>query len=146
MKYTFQQYARLLWTLLSEQPKNRTKIIRDFVLFLHTKKADNLWSEILSIFQQIKDQEKNILKITIHSAHPINEIDQLTKKITAKIDQPNTISNIVDPQLIGGQIVYLNNWKIDYCIKSILRPKPSDLPENFPDNYRIILHEIEKIS
>ncbi|MFZ5391818.1 MAG: F0F1 ATP synthase subunit delta [Patescibacteria group bacterium] len=144
MSISPQQYANLLYDSLSGNRPLRKKIILDFVTFVVSKKDQDKLPKIIEEISDLIDRKNQTLFIDIVSSSPLNNLHHLSETISKKIDQPVEVSNIIDEKLIGGQIVYSSDWKIDFSVKSILQKRPVERDQKLPKNLITALEELQK--
>lgn len=139
-----QQYAGLLYELLSANRRKHKKIVKDFIAFVVSKKDQTMIPNIIEEVSNLIDHKNRTLFIDIVSPSPMEKIDQTTQAISKKINQPVEIHNVIDQKLIGGLIFYSSDWKIDSSVKSILQKRPMGRNQKLPDNLIFALEILEK--
>ncbi len=144
MSISPQQYANLLYDSLSGDRRLRKKIILDFVTFIVLKKDQDKLTKIIKEISDLIDRKNQTLFIDIVSSTPLENLDHLSETISQKINQPVEMSNIIDEKLIGGQIVYSSDWKIDFSIKSILQKRPVERNQKLPKNLITALEVLQR--
>lgn len=144
MSISPQQYANLLYDSLSGDRRLRKKIILDFVTFIVLKKDQDKLTKIIKEISDLIDRKNQTLFIDIVSSTPLENLDHLSETISQKINQPVEMSNIIDEKLIGGQIVYSSDWKIDFSIKSILQKRPVGRNQKLPKNLITALEVLQR--
>ena len=84
--------------------------------------ADNdrlsLCAEISRLFQQLRQEAEKRLEVRIVSATPLQEsqAERMRSALAARFDRDITISNEVDPEVLGGAIIYAGDQVIDGSI------------------------------
>lgn len=108
--------------LLQELIGKRSPELADFVAFVVKQKRENYLHLITLMFEVIYRKEKNMLISTVTSA--IEMPKGTLKKITASIEKTNKakveLRTEVDPELIGGYILDIENSRLDASVKGQL--------------------------
>ena len=84
--------------------------------------ADNdrlsLCAEISRLFQQLRQEAEKRLEVRVVSATPLQEsqAERMRSALTTRFDRDITISNEVDPEVLGGAIIYAGDQVIDGSI------------------------------
>lgn len=94
----------------------------EFLVVLVQKKRSGFLSDIIDQFERLVESDKGIARAVVTTALPLNEqeeqrlIAQLAAKTGLKID----LRKRVDPSIIGGMIVIIQNEIIDGSISHTL--------------------------
>ena len=102
-----------------------------FIQLLARKKREYLLKEVAVAFQQLVLKHKGIVEATIKSAVVLD--DALKASLIAKIKGESngvSLTEIIDPNLIGGFIVKVGDQQVDASISS----KLSELKRKLTDN------------
>lgn len=75
--------------------------------------------EIFEGFNSLVNESRGVLEGLVYSTEPLNEneLDKLTKKISEVENIPVELKNLIDPRLIGGVKVVINDHIYDGSIK-----------------------------
>ncbi len=90
-----------------------------FKLLSHNKRLALLpW--IAKEFCSMKAVDERIQQIIVYSAYPMSKAHQLTisKKLADRFGQAVSITNTVDPSLIGGMKISAGDWVYDDTLKA----------------------------
>ena len=89
--------------------------------------ADNdrlsLCSEISRMFQQLRQQAEKRLEVRVVSATPLqsSEAERMRAALAKRFDCEITLNNDVDPEILGGAIIYAGDQVIDGSITGRLK-------------------------
>jgi F-type H+-transporting ATPase subunit delta len=84
--------------------------------------ADNdrlsLCEEISRLFRQLRQEAEKRLEVRVVSATPLQEsqAERMRSALATRFDREITISNEVDPEVLGGAIIYAGDQVIDGSI------------------------------
>jgi F-type H+-transporting ATPase subunit delta len=84
--------------------------------------ADNdrlsLCAEISRLFRQLRQEAEKRLEVRVVSATPLQEsqAERMRSALATRFDRDITISNEVDPEVLGGAIIYAGDQVIDGSI------------------------------
>jgi F-type H+-transporting ATPase subunit delta len=84
--------------------------------------ADNdrlsLCAEISRLFQQLRQEAEKRLEVRVVSATPLqgSQAERMRSALAKRFDRDITISNEVDPEVLGGAIIYAGDQVIDGSI------------------------------
>lgn len=121
MKYTADDYAQLLFDMLSESSaKEQKSITHKFVQTLKAHHQGALLSEIIQSFKKIHDAHQQIIKLSIFSAQPLHNLDQISILLSRELQQNIILHNFVKPEILGGLVIHFQDYKIDFSIQSHL--------------------------
>lgn len=93
--------------------------ITDLVKLLVKNNRIEILPQIALVYGQIYREENNIYKVQVESASPLNEQDKqrLTDAIEKKLNGAHAeMSFTVNPDLIGGFVVNIDNTRLDASI------------------------------
>ena len=95
---------------------------KQFLNLLLTKNRIYLLPEIVNAFGALLDNKKGLAKANVVTARPLAEdLIETLKKTVEKISKKTVVFNLmVDPDLIGGIQIHMQNRLIDGSIKSKL--------------------------
>lgn len=98
------------------------EISRKFIDLITKKGREALLSEIASSFEDQVNKYKGITPITITSAVPLSETakSKIVSKVKGSVSGTLEITEKIDPALIGGFIVRMDDKQIDASIASQL--------------------------
>ncbi|MDB6097217.1 MAG: atpH [Francisellaceae bacterium] len=123
------QVRELLYKLI-KLPLN--DLMKNFIALIAKNKRVEILPQIFAVYESYKDNKLKKLKVEITSAYTLeNEIqmnikDKLGKEYQAEIE----VEWIVDPTIIGGFIIRLNNQVLDGSLKGKLATIQQSLTEN----------------
>ncbi|MBU0647819.1 F0F1 ATP synthase subunit delta [Patescibacteria group bacterium] len=143
-------YTQALYESLTEaSPRLHGRVIKNFVQQIQKDKLVSKSEDIVESFKQTISQQSDQIIVNIITTEPLGDISALSTTITAKIHKPVTIKTEVNPEIIGGMIVVIGDYKIDMSVKSrLLKVKTKEdkakieLPEYVIDTLKIIMKNI----
>ncbi len=93
-----------------------------FILFLSKKKRLELLKQICEAFATLYQRHKNIVNLTIVSAHALaaDQVRALTERMKVKLQKDVHTTQAVDPQLIGGFKLLINDNVSDFSLQALL--------------------------
>ena len=115
--------GRFLEKLYQQPGKASEKVLLDFFKLLFKKHRFYLIHDIADSFKRIADVSQGQAVAELHSASMLKPeaarliVERLERKAGVKI----TAKNLVDPSLIGGVVVKMNNKVIDGSVSNSLR-------------------------
>lgn len=114
--------AKKLATVLVEElegknQKESEKILHDFVEYLATRRLLSYWREIVRAIDGVWKTKYGVASVLICSASPLSE---KTRKTLEKISCGAEIIETVDPELIGGAVVRVDDRIFDGSIAGAL--------------------------
>ena len=95
--------------------------------------ADNdrlsLCGEISQLFQQLRQQAEKRLEVRVVSATPLqaSQAERMQSALAKRFDCDITLSNDVDPEILGGAIIYAGDQVIDGSLMGRLKRLESSL-------------------
>ena len=118
MKFRARRLARAYVELVEgKTPSEREKIAAAFVTFLAERHELSRWREILRGIDDVWKEKHGVANVVVSSAHPLSkEARRLLEKATAGA----TLEEHVDPALIGGAHVRIDDRVIDASIAGYL--------------------------
>lgn len=101
---------------------NMDKMSLGFMKLIIKNSRENLLPEIAEGFVSLYKKSKNILDVTVTSAKELDKAtkDKIVEKIKGSFDGTIEMVEKVDPSLIGGFIVRMDDKQIDASISSQL--------------------------
>lgn len=98
------------------------KMSLDFMNLILKNSRERLLPEIAEGFVKLYKQDKNILDVTVISATKLDAAakESIVTKIKSKFDGTIEMNEEIDPELIGGFIVRIDDQQIDASIASQL--------------------------
>lgn len=101
---------------------NEVADIRQLVSLLYDNDRLAVLSQLYVLFEQKVELERNIARAVIQSAFAISEVDKkkLEQKLTDKFGKSITATVEINPELIGGIRVLVNDIIIDASVKGSL--------------------------
>lgn len=134
MKISASQYAQALYESLGDKKETEAKkIIAKLVEFLALQGDLAKGKEIVVRFEEIWQKEKSELAATAESAR---ELSGATKKmlleyLEARSGRKNiTLSEKINPALLGGAILRYDNRLVDMSVKNVLANLKTNLKKD----------------
>lgn len=119
MKYNPRQYAQALYDSLKDVKENEIdSVFKNFYSILLRNNDLKLISKIIEKIEEIDKEERGIVEIEVTSAKKIDK--DLALKIREIIGNKVEIKEKIDPSLIGGLRLQINDLLIDGSIKAKL--------------------------
>ena len=113
---TPQRYAKVLYDLTDELPDQKMKdVIDEFIKFLANQNALAYVDTIIAEFVAYKKKIKGISDVEVTTAHKL-DLD-LEEKLKEVFGEKLDISYKVNPSLIGGLKIKVNNTVFDGSMK-----------------------------
>lgn len=96
--------------------------VRNFIHALAANKRLPLLPEIATLFEQLKTQRENSVKVEIASAFPLDDAaaERLAQALRGKLQREVTINTVVDKSLLGGVLVRSGDVVIDGSVRGRL--------------------------
>lgn len=93
-----------------------------FIKILFSKNYLDMFPKIVSIYEEMTDQEMQRKRVLVISSIPLEPsyVKQLAQLLELYLKQKAVIQNIVQPEIIGGIILQLEDVCIDASIKGKL--------------------------
>jgi F-type H+-transporting ATPase subunit delta len=117
MSYSVQQYAHMLFELLSRE-KTREKAAAAFVRLLEENHAVSLAPRIVDVYEKIRSEKEGVVSVSVESALPLSA--ELRKEIEHRVKttygKQAEIDESVDASLVGGMRVRIGDAAIDSTI------------------------------
>mgnify|MGYP001815478081 CR=1 FL=1 len=100
-----------------------------FLHFLEEKGRLRVLPEITTLFEGLVHEHHGILKITIHTASPLEaeQLEQIKRRMQARFEKQIEASVKIDPALVGGFKVRVGDTIHDYSIATQLEVLKRDL-------------------
>jgi len=116
MTYSPLQYARALYDLTAETSgANKNEAIKSFASFLQKNNALHLYREIGNAFSEYARKTEGLKEISIKTAN-----EKAAKKISSALHKNFVGEVIIDPNLIAGVSVTIDDIRVDNSIKNRL--------------------------
>ncbi len=105
--------------LLSTELQVSTLRLLDLLI---EKRREKLFPAICQEFQRLQEAHQGVVRATILSAVPLNEIEQqaLVRKLEAGLNKQVIPTYEVQPEILGGVIVQMGDYQIDGSLKGAL--------------------------
>jgi F-type H+-transporting ATPase subunit delta len=121
MRYSVEQYAQSLLLALQEAgPKDQETIINNFIAILKDQQQLDLYEAIIEHFEilSIKANGKLPAEVTVARQTSINPA--IITQLNTVAKQQLAIKTTVDPNIIGGMIIKVEDTLVDASIKGHL--------------------------
>ncbi|MCC8119296.1 MAG: F0F1 ATP synthase subunit delta [Bacteroidales bacterium] len=108
----------------ASQAKPGDKMIDDLIRVLKENRRLDLVREIASAYQKVYREAQNIYRVKVIAAAPMGdaELDRLKKLIQSHLKGAKMeFSQEVDPDLIGGFVIDIDNERLDASVKNELK-------------------------
>ena len=117
MSYSVQQYAHMLFELLSRE-KTREKAAQAFVRLLGEHHAISLAPRIVDIYEKIRSERDSVISVAVESALPLSDDmrREIEKRVKAAYNKKAEIDETVNASLIGGMRLRIGDAAIDSTI------------------------------
>ncbi len=104
----------------------------NFILFLVDKARDFMIPDIISQYERLFYEMKNILPVEIFVAHELDEglKEKFVKKLEETTGKKVVPKFIVDPKIIGGFKIKIEDWVFDTTLKNKLELLYQNLVSN----------------
>ncbi|UCH83596.1 MAG: ATP synthase F1 subunit delta [Candidatus Latescibacterota bacterium] len=108
--------VRVIKTILEDRV---SKLVVDLLLLLVEKKRFMFIEEILEAYRYLYEKEKGIVEVRAITAIPLEDAlkDELIRKLEARINKTVRIKPEVDPNIIGGMILVMEDHILDGSIR-----------------------------
>lgn len=117
-KITSRQYAILLYEITFKAP-DINKRIKGFLGILAKNNDIGKISEIIKEFEKYEKKQKGIKDVEISSAKPVSK--DVKTRILKVIKNQADVKETVNPDLLGGMIVTVDDMMIDGSLRKKLR-------------------------
>ena len=99
--------------------KSLDEEIRNFIKIVVKNHRSIYLIEIFEGFNSLVNEHFGVIEGLVYSTEPLKEVelDKLNKKISEVESRPTELKNIIDPSLIGGVKVVINDHIYDGSIK-----------------------------
>ncbi len=129
---TAHQYAQALYDQLLETPdKKRDQLISDFVETVKQHHQSKLSDQIIAEIKAVFSQKEKTTQILLISSTPLNNLFELSRIISLSLKKDIEIKNLIDPKLIGGIIIYYQDYKIDFSLKNLVQKSKTKVVDEF---------------
>ncbi|MFH1088803.1 MAG: ATP synthase F1 subunit delta [Candidatus Uhrbacteria bacterium] len=104
--------------------KEMEKIVAEFISYLSEQRLLSFWRDIVRSMDSVWKEKYGAANVTITSAHPLSEKSrQALEKAVAGAE----VIELVDPELIGGAIVRIDDRIFDSSISGALNSLKNSL-------------------
>jgi F-type H+-transporting ATPase subunit delta len=109
----------------------KTDLMKTMVELVVRKNREMYLADVASSFLRIYDQVKGIVRGTISSAIPLSDaqVQQIQETLEQNMGKRFELSEEVDPELIGGFVLKVDNTQFDGSVASALRRAKQQLME-----------------
>ena len=109
--------------------KTYSNAVRNFIKILIKNHRLNAYQTIFATFNSLCNEERNVLEGIIYSTETLEEkkIIEIEKALSKKNKLKVELTNRIDPSLIGGVKVVINNHVYDYSIANEINSLRSEL-------------------
>lgn len=131
--YTVQQYANTLYEVLQDtHPKDHQKVIDNFIAILSENSQSELYPEIVKIVESLAKQKKDIKKVEITVARPLEVLEELEliKELNACLGGNIEFKKVVDQGLISGLVIKVDDVVIDGSVKKRIEKLRTQIIDN----------------
>lgn len=103
--------------------KNVSQEMLNFLYIIVDKRREKHLMEIAKEFNKLFNEQENIIEVTAITAVPMDSKSQEKLKVIIgnKVSKNINLKNIVDPSILGGVLLKIENKIIDGSIKSQLQ-------------------------
>jgi F-type H+-transporting ATPase subunit delta len=117
--YTSHQHAEVFIALVQHEANPAQN---NFIKILAQNRRLNVLPNIAELFTQLREAAEKTLAVQIKSATPLQEAykHQLETLLSTKYSRKITSEYKVDPQLIGGLVIYIGDQVIDGSVRDRL--------------------------
>ncbi|MDE6224529.1 MAG: ATP synthase F1 subunit delta, partial [Muribaculaceae bacterium] len=120
-----EQKINLLNTAAGDSDKSRGDLYNDFLKLLVKNKRVDLIRAIALAYLDIYRKANNIFIVDVASASPLTsgELDRINKAVATQLPAGADIrlNTKIDPDLIGGFVINLDNKRLDASVKNELK-------------------------
>ena len=119
MRYTPRQYAKALYESLKDVKEGEVDLVfKNFYSILLRNNDLKLINKIIEKIEEIDKEERGVVEVEVTGAKEIDK--DLVSKLRNLIGKKAEIQEKVDPGLIGGLKIQINDLLIDGSIKAKL--------------------------
>lgn len=119
MRYTPKQYAKALYESLKEAKEDEVDLVfKNFYSILLRNNDLKLINKIIEKIEEIDKEKRGVVEVEVTGAKEIDK--DLVSKLRNLIGKKAEIQEKVDPGLIGGLKIQINDLLIDGSIKAKL--------------------------
>jgi F0F1-type ATP synthase delta subunit len=121
MNYSAQKLAKALVEMISENPNDYQKIIKNFIIFCKKMRLNYLLPSVINYFEiEMKRKEKNETLRIVSSVKISEEIIDKIKKLV-KADPVSSTEIIEEKSIVSGFIAYYRSKIIDASLNNNFR-------------------------
>jgi F-type H+-transporting ATPase subunit delta len=114
-----QQYAKILFELLSQIPKEKEgEAMRAFLELLHREQALSKSPYIIREFERYAEEQNGVVNLHLTTARTLSEAEQ--KHIAKVFGEKTNITNEVQEKLMGGIKITTGDTIIDATVQTKL--------------------------
>lgn len=119
MKYSPKQYAQALYESLKDVKEGETDLVfKNFYSILLRNNDLKIINKIIEKIEEIDKEKRGVMEVEVTGAKEIDK--DLVSKLHSLIGKKAEIREKVDPGLIGGLKIQINDLLIDGSIKAKL--------------------------
>jgi F-type H+-transporting ATPase subunit delta len=109
--------------VLREVFEGRTSdLLMDFLLVLNAHDRLELLRGLAGVYKEMLDRAENRMQVVVRSAAPLgdDQRERLTGELRAAFGKEPVLTTAVDPRLLGGLVVQVDDWVYDSSIRTRL--------------------------
>lgn len=119
--YSTQQYAEALYAALHEvSPKDHDTVIENFIAVLRDANALDKYEAIIDEYEQLDRAARGVTQGQVTMAHDIELTTTLVDHLNTVAKQRLELTTKVDPSILGGVILKVDDTLIDGSVKKQL--------------------------
>lgn len=132
-KTTTAQHAEALiavmQSLLSLNESTLPEVLDALIHVLADNKRLLIASEMYQQFEALRADEENRICVHVRCFSAMNETQQarMTERLSERLKRSVTLDLTIDPALLGGAVIFANDWVIDASVKGQLDKLGADL-------------------
>jgi F-type H+-transporting ATPase subunit delta len=130
VKLTPKNYAQTLMEVMRESdPKDRDRILDNFVKVLSENNDIKLMPEIEDEFHKLELSQKGVKQVSVTTARPMGHAEEknMVKMLNDLIKSDVELKKTVDEGLVGGVIVRIDDKVLDASVKNNLQQLKNNL-------------------
>lgn len=121
MKFTTKQYALSLYQALTEShPKDHDLIIDNCIKILKANDDLKHYETIVAEVEKNFQNDSETSKVNVTTAHEKVFDEKLLKQLNEYSKKQVTVESKIDPDLLGGVIIRIDDTQIDASLKTQL--------------------------
>lgn len=108
--------------LFEKSLANGSKYLLNFIKLLIDKEHMDEFHEMFIEFEDMYKEQQNIIEATAVTAIELSEADiaSITEMLAKKYDKTVVLTTQVDPSILGGMMLYVDNTLLDASLRSKL--------------------------